>query len=293
MRAALRQLVPIIRLTAADALRSPVYAVVWLPALLAAGGLPLLDYLALHEKQRLVVDSLLALTLSSGALLGMLLAYDGVGGEVRRGALALLRARGVAPAVWLSAKLLGLALALAPFAFSLGLGVVWGSRVAAHPFHNDVEAALGWWLALTAATALWALGRGRWRLTWLVPALLSVAVVVLRAGWERDDWASLPGVAQAYGGMALAAWVAAVLAVAFDGVAALWLAVAVFLAGVAADGWLTGAGRALWLAGPSWSLFQQPAGGWPAAARSMVYLAVYGVALVAFGAGLRATKEPR
>ncbi|MBI5835270.1 MAG: hypothetical protein HZB16_23430 [Armatimonadetes bacterium] len=293
MRATLRQVLVIARLTAADALRSPLYHLVWLTALCVAGTLPLLDYLALHEKRRLVVDSLLALALTGGSLLGILLAADGVGGEVRRGTLALLRTRGAEPAAWLGGKLLGLAAALLPFAFTLGLAVIFGSRVAAQPFHNDAMAARGWWLALLGATALWAGSRGRLRLAWLLPLSLALAFALLRGGWERDDLAVLPAVVGTGCGMVLAAWVAAVLALAVDVVTTVWLGVVIFLVGVAADSWLTGAGRLLWLVGPSWSLFQQTDAGWPATARAAGYLLAYGLALVAFGAGLRAAKEPR
>lgn len=293
MRATVGRLLPIIRLTAADASRSPLYLVVWLLALLAAGALPLLDYLALHEKRRLVVDSLQALALTGGSLLGMMLAVDSVGGEVRRGTLALLRARGAEPTLWLAGKLLGLALALLPFAVSLGLALVWGSRVAAHPYHNDVVASRGWWLALATAVGLWAASGGRLRLAWVVPLALLAAFVSLRGGWATEDLACVPAAVRSGCGMVLAAWVAAVLALACEPVVALWLAVVAFALGVAADGWLTGAARLVWLAGPSWSLFAQTEAGWSATARAAGYLVAYGLALLAVGSGLRGVREPR
>lgn len=289
MRRALSQMATIAHLTAAQALRSAAFTLVWLAALAAAGVLPRLDYVALYEQRQLVTDSLLALTLSAGVLAGLLAAVDGVGGEVRRGTLALLRARGASGEVVLAGQLLGLALSLVPLWFSLALGVVWGARVAAVPFHSDNVASGGWWLAILVALAASGLLRGRLALAWTLPLALALAAAALAsvgAGWLRADWALFGPATLALGGMVLAAWLAAVLALCCEPVPALLLGAVIFLGGLTSHH-----GLLAWL--PSWSPFQQRAAGVDGLLRAGGYLLAYGLALWAVGSGLPATKEPR
>lgn len=295
-----RGLGAVVVLTLREAWRSPVFVLLWAALLLLTGAAPRFDFLALREKQLLVVDSLAALALTGSALTGVLLALEATGGEVRRGGVALWLARGVRPGTWLAGKFIGLALALVPLAVTLALGLAFASRIAWEPLLPDLVASRAWFWAfggglVAAAVAVW---RGaRWGpalvLAWPVALGLAAAAVAGRGqGWAAEDWAVLPMALQAWGGATLLAWVAAVLALRLDTVTAWWVAGVVWLVGLSADYWLTGAARALWAAGPSWALFQQ-AGGWAGALRSVAYLACYGVALLAWAAGWRGWREAR
>jgi hypothetical protein len=295
MRRALRQFVTIARLAATETIRSPFLAAALLAALLLAGVLPLLGYIALLEKRRLVTDSLLALLLTGGSLSAMLAAVQSVGGDLRRRSAHLVLSKPVERGLWPAAKAVGVSAGLAPFWFCLALAVLWGSRTAADAYVIDDRAAGAFFVSLLAAIGLAALAGRRGRafpaaLALAAPLCFTVGFLVLGqvgfrgmsgSGWQLIDWRLLPALVMAAPGIALAAAVASALALRGEPLGALLVGGLLFVLGLMTDYLFAGGvWRVLWVALPSWLPFWSPErANWPEVGRAAAYALLYGAAL--------------
>jgi hypothetical protein len=293
MRAAARQLGTMAALAATETLRSPFFVAVLTAALVLAGVAPCLTYLAVHEKRRLVADSLLALTFTGGSFAAIVAAAGTVGGDLRRRSAALLLTKPVSRCAWFAGRVLGVGAVLSLFWFDLSCAALWGSRTAEVPgrWAFDAASALIYGLTLLAGLAL-----SRGRAAGLVASLtLAMPLGLLAAalqttpfgpGWRLMDFTLLPALARLLPGLWLAAGVGATAALWLDGSAALLAGAALFGLGLVSDGLLGhGALKVLWVVAPNWLVFwAAPDDGWAAAGRAAGYAGLYLAALVVFGA---------
>lgn len=288
MRSARRQVLVIARGAATETWRSPAHVVLSLCLPAFSAVLPQFACFGLQETRKLVCDGLLALTLTGGALAGTLAALGVVGGEVRRGSFALLRTKPVSREALLVGKVAGVCLAVLPLALTLGLAVLWGSRVAVDPYHLEPLGQRAYGLALSAAVGLAALARRRWgwacALAWTLPATSLLGLLVLSrwgwggapgSGWGLVDLSLLPALALALAGVLLATLVAAAVSLLLDGSAALLLCAALFAVGLVSDGW---GPLGWWL--PNWQ------GCWAPGGATGALVARAWAAAVLYGAGL-------
>lgn len=280
----------IARHAARHTLRTPAHLVVWLGALALAGVLPALTHVALLEKRRLVCDSLLALTLTSGVAAGMLGAVQAVGGDLARRSAALVLTRPVGRCAWLAGQVAGVSLALVPLWLSLALATLWGSRIARDPYLVEARALAAYGLALGLAlvgAAASARRRG-FGPAWAVSCPLALALVfalLAREGAALVDWSLLPALVAALAAGVLACAVAAGLALALEPAPALLAGAALFWLGLVGDGlWRGGLGWVLWLVLPNWQAHWAPGGAdWLWAARVGGYSLCYAAAVILLG----------
>lgn len=243
-----RQLTAIAGNAVAEILRAPLFCLVLLTALLLAGVVPTLDYLSFLQKERLVTDSLLALTTLGGVFAAASSAVAVVGDELRRRTALVVLSKPVSRGTFLAGKLVGVAAALAVFWVPLAVSVVWGARIAADDYHPDLR--MTWLFYGSVATGL-LVGAGAnyfagrsfgmtaaLALTITLPAGLAVAALAFPPGPGDPpmvQWHYLPAAALCYPAMLLAGGVGVAAACWLEATPTLLVTLLVFCGGLVAD----------------------------------------------------------
>jgi hypothetical protein len=303
----------IVRLTALETVRRPVFLVVTLCGLAGTALMPFFLHYTLGDAPRMIRDSSLALLYTGGLLLAAWSAVEGLGGEMRRGTAGVALAKPVGRGAFLVAKAAGVALAMAGHAAASLAATLLAVRAGAVEWHLDWTAegpalvvfpvALGWaaWrnrrsgrpFASAACAGLW-IGFG---------AALAVAACretpLEHLGFPGNlDWAILQAGALACLPMVMAVAAATALAVRLGTVPVLMGCAALFAGGLMADSllgphleasfWARAAYAVLPNGQAFWLTDALDAGrGIPAAyaAGAVAYAAVWSAACLVLGAG--------
>lgn len=297
----LRQLAAIAQNSLADILRAPLFALVFLAAVVLAGVLPTFDYLSFLEKRRLVADSLLALTLCAASFAAAAGAVQTVGDEVRRQTANAVLSKPVGRWSFLLGKLLGLAAASGLFCLALGLATLWASRVCFDDYLVDRTAA-GLYAGTVAAGLLAAAGAdflfGKsfcGAVVVSVTAALALGFGLLlalpgggRPGVALIDLTLLPALVLLWPAAMLAAGVAMIASLRFAAAPALMVTLVVFAVGLLSDYLFGRAAANSWAAAivhrvlPNWQPFwiadalaEEVAVSWSYVARAGGYALAY------------------
>ena len=148
----------IVRLTALETVRRPVFLVVTLCGLAGTALMPFFLNYTLGDAPRMIRDSSLALLSTGGLLLAAWSAAEALGGELRRGTAGVALAKPVGRGTFLLAKAAGVALAVAGHAAASLAATLLAVRAGAVEWNLD-------WTAEGPALAVFpvALGLAAWR----------------------------------------------------------------------------------------------------------------------------------
>jgi ABC-type transport system involved in multi-copper enzyme maturation permease subunit len=250
MRLLIRQGITIAELTALEAIRRPIAALLTVSALSFVGLMPFLFTHTLNDGARLVRDSALALHFVLGLVLGALTACTALRAELRGGTAAAILTKPVPRPLFFLGKFAGIALVMTAFSLLMTCATLLATRTAAVAFVYDFAgsgpllAAVA--LALAAGGAQNFLFRRPFAsrtfgaLMLLVPAAVAVSGAIPADGAPGPWGAALPlGILPAGALLAMAilllAGLSLALATRLDIVPTLAVGSAVLMAGLMAD----------------------------------------------------------
>lgn len=176
MRLAVRQGFAIAQLTALEAVRLPITVLLTAAALTFIACMPFVFTHTLHEGERLVRDSALALHFVLGLILGVLIACAAVRAELRGGTASAILSKPVARPVFFIGKYVGVAFVMMAFSLLMGCAVLLATRTASLQFSYD----------------LWGSG----------PLLVAI-LLALAAGGVQNFFLRVPFASRAFGALLL------------------------------------------------------------------------------------------
>lgn len=250
MRLMVRQGMTIAGLTALEAMRQPIAALLTASALVFVGLMPFLFTHTLNDADRLVRDSALALHFVLGLVLGVLTACTALRAELRGGTASAVLSKPVPRTIFFLGKFAGIAFVMAAFSLMMTCAALLATRTAAVPFVYDLMGSGPLFIAVVLALAAGGAQNFFFRrpfasqtfgaLLALAPAAVAVSGAFPAEG-DSDTWgASLPlGIVPAGALLALAilllAGLALALATRLDIVPALVVSSVILMAGLMSD----------------------------------------------------------
>lgn len=136
-----------------ETLRQPVTLLLWLAMISTAVFLPMITSHTLGETERVITDTMLALHLLLGMLLGGFAACHSLAGEIRRGTAATALVKPVSRSVFFLGKYTGIAAVVAAFSVTATAAGLIARRSVLEPYSLDLWAALPLLIATIAALA--------------------------------------------------------------------------------------------------------------------------------------------
>lgn len=136
-----------------ETLRQPVTLLLWLAMVLSAVFLPMVTSHTLGETERVITDTMLALHLLLGMLLGGFAACHSLAGEIRRGTAASALVKPVSRSVFFLGKYAGIAVVVAAFSVTATAAGLVARRAVLEPYSLDLWAALPLLVATIVALA--------------------------------------------------------------------------------------------------------------------------------------------
>lgn len=137
MRLIFRQGLAIAQLTALEAIRLPITALLTASALTFVAAMPFVFTHTLHEGERLVRDSALALHFVLGLVLGVLVSCATLRAELRGGTASAILSKPVHRPVFFLGKFAGIAVVMACFSLLMTLAAMLATRTVAISYFYD------------------------------------------------------------------------------------------------------------------------------------------------------------